>query len=306
VGCVERAGSNLSRDISPDEKGSERQLRQITMEIKSDLIRRLGAMNLKEDVLIRLEERLNQRMEDVLAKMWLEWTTSQSVHGEQKPAKRLTLLETLEYSVRGDEELEGALAVIRSKVEAQEIDECDFRQIYEEIGKQEKSLKAKQDDLPAGIMRSRELLAIIDKEIARAKRYGTPFSALGFSLVKAKPKNRPKPEQVSKQEVIDAVLRKLSEIFRSSDVVGQMKANRLVALLPMTHEEEAKLALRRAMRLLHLGPVHVQDIPFEVKVAGVVVDMDVATANALQFGDTLSVQLTDMATRISNIHVCSS
>jgi hypothetical protein len=293
----------MTRDLSRSEEGGEKRLRGITTEIKSDLIRRLGKMNVREDVLVRLEERLNQRMDDILAKMRLEWIASQSAHSEQRQAKRLTLLETLEHSVTGDEALEEILAVIRSKAQSGEIDETDFRQVYAEIVRQEKFRNSTQDDLPAGILRSRELMALIDKEIAQAKRYGTPFSALGFSLVKAKLKDKQKRAQMRNRDVIDAVLRKLSKTLRTSDIVGEMGANRLVALLPMTHHPGAKLALRRAMRSLHLKPLHVNGVQFEVKVAGVVADIDVKeTSNALQFADVLSAQLKDVATRISNIH----
>jgi hypothetical protein len=303
VNYVERAGSKMSRELSRNEKGGEEHLQQITTEIKSNLISHLEKMDVRADVLVRLEERLNQRMDDILGKMTLEWLASQSVQSEKEPAKRLTLLETLEYSVKGEEELAEILAVVRAKVQSGEISENDFGEIYAEIARQEKSKLAKQDDLPAGIMRTRELMTLMDKEIARVKRYNVPFSALGFSLVKVRPKGQAKPVQMRRQDVIDAVLRRLSETFRTCDVVGEVKANRLIALLPMTDQAGAKLALKRAMRLLNVEPVDVGGTPIEVKVAGVVADLDLErTPNALQFAHALSDQLTDMANRIRTIH----
>jgi hypothetical protein len=57
------------------------------------------------------------------------------------------------------------------------------------------------------------------------------------------------------------------------------------------------------MRFLHREPVDVGGAPFEVKVAGVVADTDFKkTSNASDFADALSAQLTNMATRISNLH----
>jgi hypothetical protein len=150
------------------------------------------------------------------------------------------------------------------------------------------------------------LMTYVDKEIARAKRYGTSLSALGFTLVKAKAKTNSQPGQIKTRDVADALLHKLAEIFRTPDIVGELRKNHFILLLPMTHRGQAKVALRRAMKILHLKPIEVDGIALEIKVAGVVVDIDFKEAvSAASLADHLSSQLTDMATRIGNLHAYS-
>jgi len=306
VDYVERAGSEATQDMTRDEAPEGAQhFNNVMTEIKSNLIRNLGKMDIKDDVLTRLEERLNQRMNDLLDKMRLEWLRSQSQQSENEHAKQLTVLETLERSVSEEDELGDLLKIIRVKVESHEIDENDFGQIYAEINNQGRLRESSesQKGFLAGIMRPQGLMTLFDKEIARSKRYGTPFSALGFSLVKARAKAKPKSGEITNHEVVDALLHKLAEIFRESDVVGELKKNKLVALLPMTPQDEAKLALRRALKYLHLKPINIGGASLEIKVAGVVADIDFENSpSAAAFTDILSIQLMDMATRIMSIH----
>jgi hypothetical protein len=150
------------------------------------------------------------------------------------------------------------------------------------------------------------LIKYIDKEIARAKRYETPISALGFTLVKAKANSKSQSGQVKSKDVVNALLHKLAEIFRTPDIVGELRKNHFVVLLPMTHLGQAKVALRRAMKILHLKPIDVCGLALEINVAGVVADIDFTdTADAASLVETLSVQLADMATRIGNLHAYS-
>ena len=112
-------------------------------------------------------------------------------------------------------------------MDSHEIDENDFGQIYAEITKQDQLRESElgRKGLLAGIMRPQGLMTFFDKEVARSKRYGTPFSALGFSLVKAKAKKTPKSAAITNRAAVEALLNKLAEIFRESDVVGELKKN---------------------------------------------------------------------------------
>ena len=309
VNYVEQIGSKYSQDLSQKKgKEGEKQFQQTLAEVKSNLVQHLGNMDIKDDLLVRLEERVNQRMDDVFDKLRLEWIKSHSNASEQKDHRELTVLETLEKGVSEDEDLEEILKIIRKKVESEEIDENDFDQIYPEIVKQEQLRKSENDQiaLSSEIMRDQMLMKYIDKEIARAQRYETPISALGFTLVKAKANSKSQPGQVKSKDVVNALLHKLAEIFRTPDIVGELRKNHFVVLLPMTHLGQAKAALRRAMKILHLKPIDVCGIDLEINVAGVVVDIDFTdTADAVSLVENLSVQLTDMATRIGNLHAYS-
>ncbi len=309
VNYVERVGSQYSQDLS-EKKGEEgeKHIQRALVEVKSNLVQHLGKLDIKSDLLNRLEERVNQRMDEVFDKLRSEWIKSHSAAPEQEIHKELTVLETLEQGVNEDEDLGEILKIIRKKVESEEIDENDFDQIYPEIVKQEQLRKSENDAkaLSAGVMRDQMLMTFVDKEIARAKRYGTTLSALGFALVQAKAKNKSQPGKIKTQDVIDALLRKLAEVFRTPDIVGELRKNHFIVLLPMTHRGQAKVALDRVMKIFHLNPIDIDGITLEIKVAGVVADIDLKdVANASSLADHLSAQLTDMATRIGNLHAYS-
>ncbi|MGD8208720.1 MAG: hypothetical protein PVF32_02585 [Desulfobacterales bacterium] len=309
VNYVEKIGSKYSQTLSQKKgKEGEKQFQQTLAEVKSNLAQHLGKMDIKDDLLVRLEERVNQRMDDVFDKLRLEWIKSHSNASEQKDHTELTVLETLEKGVSEDEDLEEILKIIRKKVESEEIDENDFDQIYPEIVKQEQLRKSENDQmaLSSEIMRDQMLMKYIDKEIARAQRYETPISALGFTLVKARAKSKSQPGQIKTKDVVNALLHKLAEIFRTPDIVGELRKNNFVVLLPMTHLGQAKVALSRAMKILHLKPIDVCGIALEINVAGVVVNIDLKERiDADSLVENLYVQLTDMATRIGNLHAYS-
>ena len=309
VNYVERVGSEYSQDLS-EKKGEEgeKHIQRALVEVKSNLVQHLGNMDIKDDLLIRLEERVNNRMDEVFDKLRSEWIKSHSVAPEQEIHKELTVLETLEQGVNEEDDLGEILKIIRKKVESEEIDENDFDQIYPEIVKQEQLRKSENDEkaLSAGVMRDQMLMTFVDKEIERAKRYGSTLSALGFTLVKAKAKNKSEPGQIKTPDVIDALLRKLVEVFRTPDIVGELRKNHFIVLLPMTHRGQAKVALDRAMKIFHLNPIDIDGIVLEIKVAGVVADIDLKdVADAASLADHISAQLTDMAIRIGNLHAYS-
>jgi GGDEF domain-containing protein len=254
----------------------------------------------------RLEERMNERIETVLETLRMEWIHSQSEACQKEPTQQDSLLETIAQSVVDDPDMAEILNRIREKVDNGEIDENDFEQIYAEIGNQERMRKSERDrkGLSAGVMAPDALMTFINKEIAVTRRYGTPLSALGFSLVKAKAAE--KRTDISRSNVFDAFLRALATIFRDSDVVSDLGKNQYVVVLPMTPPEEARLALRRSMQNLHFKPLEVEGAPFNIKVAGVVGEIDINRAtSATEWVESIMQNLREMAMRIRNLHVLS-
>ena len=133
-----------------------------------------------------------------------------------------------------------------------------------------------------------------------------PLTALGFSLVSARGETNSQSEPIRIRDVVNSLLVELSEIFRDSDIIGELSKNQIIVLLPMTHRGKAKAALRRTMKILHQKPIDFQGTPLEIKVAGVLVDYDLKdAANASSLADHLAAQLTEMATRIGNLHAYS-
>ena len=306
VDYVERMGSKLGQDITAENGAEgEQHLRQVITGLETNIVSRLKDMNVvKDDVLEGLEERLNKRMDTVFDKLRDDWIQSKSMTPEQNRAKNLSVLQILEQSVGENEELGEILAIVRSKVKSEEIDENDFKEIYSEINKQKqikRELEAKKK-MPPGVLKSQAIMFVIKKEISRASRYDLPFSALAFSVVKAKPKTGGPADTITQQAVMDAILHRLADILREADIIGQLGKNKMIGLLPMTMQSDAKLALRRTMRLLHSDQIEVGGIPLTIKIAGVstTFDADRMTDGSV-FMQAMSNELTEMVVRVKNI-----
>ena len=306
VDYVERMGSKLGQDITAENGAEgEQHLRQVITGLETNIVSRLKDMNVvKDDVMEGLEDRLNKRMDAVFDKLRDDWIQSKSMTPEQNRSKNLSVLQILEQSVGEDEELGEILTIVRSKVQSEEIDENDFKEIYSEINKQ-KQIKREQEakkKMPPGVLKSQAIIFVIKKEISRASRYDLPFSALSFSVVKAKPKTGGPADAIEQQAVMDAILHRLADILREADIIGQLGKNKMIGLLPMTMQSDAKLALRRTMRLLHSDPIEVGGIPLTVKVAGVSTTFDPERmTDGKAFIQAMSNELTEMVVRVKNI-----
>ncbi len=306
VDYVERMGSKLGQDITAENGAEgEQHLRQVITGLETNIVSRLKDMNVvKDDVMEGLEERLNKRMDAVFDKLRDDWIQSKSMTPEENRSKNLSVLQILEQSVGKDEELGEILTIVRSKVQSEEIDENDFKEIYSEINKQ-KQIKREQEakkKMPPGVLKSQAIMFVIKKEISRASRYDLPFSALSFSVVKAKPKTGGPADAITQQAVMDAILHRLADILREADIIGQLGKNKMISLLPMTMQSNAKLALRRTMRLLHGDPIEVDGIPLTVKIAGVSTTFDPERmTDAKAFMQAMSNELTEMVVRVKNI-----
>ncbi len=307
VDYVEQLGQQMARDAGDDDAaGGEEHLKKVLGEVESTLIQQLGRMDVDNDVLLRIEERINSRMESMLDSMRIEWLKTKSASEKAAQYKPLTVLQTLEQSVTEDEELTDILKVVREKVESGEIGENDFSRIHSEIISQKKLFKAPADGLPMpdGVLNPDELMFVINKEIARANRYDAPFSALAFSFVAAKPKMKALRSLINTEEVMHAALEKMTATLREVDYIGQIGKNKIVALLPMIGMPKAKKALERIMNLLHSQPLDVHGVPVYLRVAGVASDFDPEkTPDTGAFAKHLSNQLMDMVARVKNIQV---
>jgi hypothetical protein len=296
----------LGQDITADNSAEgEQHLRQVITGLETNIVSRLREANVvKDDVLEGLEDRLNKRMDSIFDKLREDWIQSKSMTPEESRAKNLSVLQILEQSAGDNEELGEILTIVRAKVHAEEIDENDFKEIYSEINKQKK-IKQEQEakkKMPPGVLKSQAVEFVIKKEISRASRYDLPFSALSFSVVKAKSKTEGQADAITQQAVMDAILQKLAGILREADIIGQLGKNKMVGLLPMTAKSDAKLALRRTMRLLYGDPIEVDGIPLTVKIAGVSTTFDSERMkDEKAFIQAMSNDLIEMIARVKNI-----
>jgi GGDEF domain-containing protein len=306
VEYVEKVTTQAAMEAGEDVADGDAHLKKVVTNVESALLQQLGKLNVGDDVLGRMENRINERMDSILDKMRVEWLNAQAGVSRKEKHIRLSVLQTLEHSVNEDEELAEILKLIRAKVEAGEIEENNYSQIDAEITQQRKKLQkeAAAFEIPEGVLNSDELMFILEKEIARANRYNAPFSALAFSFVSAKPKMKALKDIVSADAIMTAALEKLAGTIREVDYIGQIGKNKMVALLPMIAYPAAKSALGRVTNLLHAKPLMVHEVPVDLRVAGVVAEYDAEhMPNAQAFAKQLSNQLMDMVARIKNIQV---
>ncbi len=258
VDYVEHLGSKLTTDMGKDGKAERDQhLRQVLTSVESGIVARLKSLDFKDDLLERLEKRFNDQIDAILEKAKLEWLHSRSGSGKDA-RKELSVLELLEQTVVDGDELGEILDIIRRKVQANEIDKDNFAQIYAEITREQASRAlAMKERMPKGVLEAPILTLLIGKEITRAERYSLPFSALAFSLVKAVPKSGASSGKISYHRFVAATFQAISKAVRDADIIGELGKNRIVVLLPMTPESDAKMALNRCLKKLHASPLNV-------------------------------------------------
>ena len=307
VDYIEKLGGEMAREEADQAtEGGEDHLQNVITEIESGLLRQLGQLNVDVDVLTRMETRINERMETILDKMRVEWLQTRTAAEQKGAYRQLTVLQTLENNVSDDSEMKEILKAVRQKVDEGGIEENDFEQIYDEIAIQKRRARRRTSDkqLTAEVLQSDELIYLLEKEIAKTKRYLITFSVLAFSFVTAKPKVKTAKNVLSHEAILEASLEELSEAFREVDFIGQIGKNKLLVILPMTGKAGAKTALERVLKELHAEPILVRNVPVQLRVAGIAETYDQdQVSDARAFAKRLSNQLMDMVTRVKNIQV---
>lgn len=306
AGYVEQIGGHLAMDQAADTEDPEH-LKKVVGSIESDIVRQLGKMDVGSDVINKLEDRLNDRMEAVLAQMRTEWLKNRGQEGGREPRgrqKSLSVLQTLEQSVSEHDELGEILKIVRAKVDAGEIDENDYKKIQDEISNQKQLIKDREANraMPTGVIKAAAMGFILEKEIARANRYDYSFSILAFSMVRIRPRRKVPAGAISNEILVESVLALMAQTFREVDIVGQLGKNTIVAVLPLISREDSKKALNRVMKVLHDEPIDVKGVPVDFKFAGVAMTFDGQdTPDVKSFVRVLSGRLQDMASRLKNI-----
>jgi len=171
-----------------------------------------------------------------------------------------------------------------------------------ELKKKTQENKKEKPGLPKGVLNRKSILFFIDKEISRAVRYGTPFSAMLLSIFKVTPEKPVPKGSITQNDVMNAVLTELSKAVRDTDMVGLMDKKRILTLLPMTKKTDSKMAMSRLMKILQAEPFIINDYPLVVKLVGVVTAYDHDRAQTLNsYIKASENELYDMINRLKNI-----
>ncbi|MBN1626519.1 MAG: hypothetical protein JW944_08330 [Deltaproteobacteria bacterium] len=307
VEYVEKISSMLTLDMAKNNKvDGETHLRQVMDSVESQILGRLKKMDVKEDILQRIEEKLNKRYDELFDVIKAKWDQAYSPKpGQREYAPELSVLQLLEQSASESEELANILHFVRSEVQDKGISENDFQSIMEELTKQyERRKKGKtRRYISEETLDADGLVFFLNKEISRASRYDLPFAALSFAVVTAKPKIKSPEGAITQEKIIEEVMKRFATNIRGSDFAAKPGKNRIVGIFPMTTPDEARLALKRHLRFINTKPFDINGVPVAVQVAGVVTNFDVKrTPDTSVFLEILYTDLSEMVNRIKNIH----
>ncbi len=307
VDYVEHIGKQMAEDAaangSSDDSGH---LENVISGIESSILNKLRQMNLGADVITRMEQRINERMESILDGIRVQWLESQAGAAPSEKTRKLTVLQTLEHHIGEDEDLAEILKMVRAKVSTGEIEENNYSQIHEEITLQKQLILSKRSGIrmAEGLLSNDDVMFIMEKEIARARRYGTHFSIIAIAFVSAKPKIKSLDKILTNEIVLHAAMEKVATIIRDVDYIGRIGKNRIVVLLPTIDLDNAKKALTRVVRLLHTQPLDVSGVPVQLRAAGVAIAYDEEQApDPKLFAKQIGRQLEDMVVRLKSIQV---
>jgi hypothetical protein len=307
IDYVEKIGSKLTLDTARENKvEGEQHLRQVMDSVESEILARLRKMDVREEVLKRIEERLNSRYEELFDNIKGKWNRSRAPQADGKEdAPETSVLQILERSVGENDEFAKILRMVRDEVHAKGIGENDVKVILEEITKEyERWQRSKDKTLTfQETLDSKGLAFFLDKEISRASRYDLPFAAVSFAVVSAKAKRKFPEAPITQAAIVEAIMKRFASNIRGSDIAAMAGKNRIVGIFPMTTPDEGKLSLKRHLRFINLRPFSINGIPVSVQVAGVVTNFDPKrTPNTSAFLAVLYNDLSVMINRIKNIH----
>jgi GGDEF domain-containing protein len=308
VTYIEKISGNMALEsLSATDDGGVEHLKSVISHVESEILERLKLKDMGSNVIDNVAERLNDRMDKFLEKLEISFAKRQSTFGTWD-LETTSLARLLEENVGDTEQLKILLQKVKDTFKDQPTGEFRLDAIKFELDdiKNEtdasKEDDAKQTSLPKGIHNRKNILYFIEKEIFRAVRYQTPFSVVTFSMLKAVPQKKFAAGTITREGITYAILEILSKISRDTDVVGVLDQKKIIALMPMTIEEDAKLALRRLLKSIHSSLLKVNDIPLEVRCAGAVTPFDKEKTPVLKdYIRKAEHDIYDMVQRIKNL-----
>ena len=307
VDYVEKIGSKLTLDTARENQvEGEQHLRQVMDSVESEILGRLRKMDVREEILKRIEDRLNSRYEEVFGKIKGKWNRSLTPQADGKEAAPETsVLQILEQSVGENDEFANILRMVRDEVHAKGIGENDVKAILQEITEEYERWKESKDTTLTfrEALDSKGLAFFLDKEISRASRYDLPFAVVSFAVVSAKAMRKVPKKSIPLAAIAEAVMKRFASNIRGSDIAAMAGKNRIVGIFPMTTPDEARLTLKRHLRAINTRPFDINGVPVAVQVAGAVTNFDAKrTPNTSVFLQILFEELSVMIDRIKTIH----
>ena len=311
VEYIERIGSKIVLDdVNPNEQKEGDDLKKIIADVESEIVKKLEKKGIEPDVLQAVQQRLIERMDSSFNEITESRELRQDTSSQAGEIGKTTIFTMLEESVNDGEELHKILKQARSSIGERGIDENNFQQLYSEIQrlmKLQEKREAKLENgekkaLPNGILSYNQTLLFIEKEISRSLRYETPFSIITFSVQKIIPKQPIPSGSIKGHLVNNLIMAELVNILRDADLVGILTKKILAVLLPMTENQNAKIAMSRLLKGLHAKSFLINGYSFSVKFAGVITSFDVdRTPDLISFMRIAENEHSDFLVRLKNI-----
>ena len=307
VDYIERVGSEIAMDAAQKEgETGSQHLQGLISNIEKTLVDRLKKKDISTDVLHKVANRLNDRMEECLEALKAQWTIRHKAFTEDGQESATSVLGVFKEEAASDEELEAIMDKVRSSIDDQGVAKQPLKDGDQEPKSQtldqkeyEKQPKA---GLPKGILVRNSILYILEKEVARSIRYDTPFSVLMLSVFKVTP-SKPLPAgAINRENIMQFILTNLIRICRTTDIIGVLDQNKFLILLPMTPEKESRAAMRRILKQVHDAAYQVNGTEILIKLAGVVTTFDKdRTPTLSDLVKRAESDIFDMVNRLRNI-----
>lgn len=307
VDYIERVGSQIAMEAAQKEGDAGSQhLHGLISSIEKSLVDRLKGKDINTEVLHKVANRLNERMEECLNTLKSQWAVQNKAFTEVAQENAASDIGVFEDDAANGADLNAIMEKVRSTIDAQDEKRPPPDRGTPLTGASPAAQKDQEDPLkgglPKGILGRNSILYILEKEIARTKRYDTPFSVLMLSIFKVTPAKPLPPGTINRGEIMQFVLSNLIGICRTTDIIGVLDRNKFLILLPMTPEKDSRAAMRRILKQTHEVEYRVEETDIIVKLAGVVTTFDkdrTPTLNDLV--KRAESDIFDMVNRLRNI-----
>lgn len=270
VQYVEQVGGKMALDeLEQSEEKGDQELRSIYSRVRSELMTALKGKAMDSDVLAEVESRITQRLGENIRRLKSDMILNQVDASADVGKTKDAVLKILGTYAQDEKEMEELLKHVKDAILAKGLDEGRFQQLYDEILgiSGEKERKKKAQETPRGTMNRNSTLFILESEIRRSRRYGTPFSTLSIAMVKVTPQKKFPPGSIMIDDIRKVVMSEIAGIMRETDMVGMVDANMIVVIQPMTQKSDSKISMNRVMKVLKEREFVVKEIPFEIQFA---------------------------------------
>jgi len=300
VDYVERVGAKMAAEATGAAGEGDRHLEQVMSRVEQALVSQLKKKDINTDIIALVQQKLRGRMDRSVEKIRKDLTESREAGGGLSPEKQ-SIIGILGEGVQQGEELHRILAEVHRHMQEKGLDENDLVQIRDAVVNEK--IGGEKPPIVHITLNPATSRYFIEKEMSRSVRYGTPFSILSFSILKVTPEKAVPQGTLKMLDVYNSATGMLAQLARQSDLIGVLETKKIVAILPMTDQDQARLALRRILKRLQETPIFVREIRVNIMFAASATAFDPdRTPSVDSFLKAAERDIEDMANRLKTVH----